>query len=124
MSKNFNIFCSECFSKNLYKYGKDKAGKQKYQCKTCCKQFSKDSSAKYPKCPICSAGTYLHHEYEHYSRFKWNSKNCNHTHVVLKKSVFYEPLDQEINSKFNFKRLRTNLNIVIDALYMYFKRNL
>ncbi|WP_300622486.1 hypothetical protein [uncultured Fusobacterium sp.] len=41
-------------------------------------------------------------------------------HVVLKKSVFYEPLAQEINSKFNFKRLRTNINIIIDALYMYF----
>ena len=27
---------------------------------------------------------------------------------------------QEINSKFNFKQLRTNLNIVIDTLYMYF----
>lgn len=124
MSKNFNICCPECFSKNLYKYGKDKTGKQKYQCKTCHKQFTKNSSAKqklnYPKCPICGAGTYLHHDYEHYSRFKCNSKKCNHIHVVLKKSVFYEPLAQEINSKFNFKRLRTNLNIVIDALYMYF----
>lgn len=85
MSKNFNICCSECFSKNLYKYGKDKAGKQKLN---------------YPKCSICGAGTYLHHDYEHYYRFKCNSKNYNHIHVVLKKSVFYEPLAQEINSKF------------------------
>ena len=125
MSKNFNICCPECFSKSLYKYGKDKTGKQKYQCKTCHRQFTKDSSAKQklncPKCPICGAGTYLHHDYEHYSRFKCNSKKCNHIHVVLKKSVFYEPLAQEINSKFNFKRLRTNLNIVIDALYIYFR---
>ena len=54
------------------------------------------------------------------SRFKCNSKKCNHVHVILKKSVFSEPLAQEINSKFNFKRLRTNINIVIDTLYMYF----
>lgn len=46
MSKNFNICCPECFSKNLYKYGKDKTGKQKYQCKTCYRQFTKDSNAK------------------------------------------------------------------------------
>lgn len=124
MSKIFNICCPDCFSKNLSKYGKDKTGQQKYRCKTCQRQFTKESSAKhklnYPKCPICGAGTYLHHDYEHYSRFKCNSKKCNHIQVVLKKSVFYEPLAQEINSKFNFKRLRTNINIVIDALYMYF----
>ena len=72
-----------------------------------------------PECPICGAETYLHHDYEHYSRFKCSYKKCNHIHVILKKSIFYEPLAQEINSKFNFKRLRTNLNIVIDALYMY-----
>lgn len=120
MSKIFNICCPDCFSKNLSKYGKDKTGQQKYRCKTCQRQFTKESSAKhklnYPKCPICGAGTYLHHDYEHYSRFKCNSKKCNHIHIVLKKSVFYEPLTQEINFKFNFKRLRTNINIVIDAL--------
>lgn len=63
----------------------------------------------------CGTETYLHHNYESYSRFKGN-----HIHVVLKKSVFYEPLTQEINSKFNFKHLRININIIIDTLYMYF----
>lgn len=24
--------------------------------------------------PICGTGIYLHHDYEHYSRFKYNSK--------------------------------------------------
>lgn len=124
MSKNFNICCPDCFSKNLYKYGKDKTGKQKYQCKNCQRQFTLNSSTKpkldYPKCHICGAGTFLHHDYEHYSRFKCNSKKCNHVHVVLKKSIFYESLAHEINSKINIKRLRTNINIVIDALYMYF----
>ena len=74
----------------------------------------------YPKSPICSAGTYLHHDYEYYSRFKGSSKKGNRIHVTLKKSIFYEPLAQEINFKFNFKHLRTNINIIIDALYMYF----
>ena len=119
MSEKFNICCPNCFSKELYKYGKDKTGQQKYRCKTCQRQFTKEFSAKhklnYPKYPICGAGTYLHHDYEHYSRFKCNFRKCNHIHVVLKKSTFYEPLTQEIDSKFNFKR-----NIVIDARYMYF----
>ncbi len=35
MSKNFNACSTDCFSKDLYKYGKDKTGKQKYQCKNC-----------------------------------------------------------------------------------------
>jgi len=124
MSKKFNICCPDCFSKNLSKYGKDKTGKQKYQCKDCHRQFTTKSSTKqnlnYPKCPVCGAGTFLHHDYEHYSRFKCNSKKCKNSHVVLKKSVLYEPMAQEIKSKFNLKRLRTNINIVIDALYMYF----
>lgn len=34
MSKKFNIYCPGCFSKNLYKYRKDKAGEQKYHYKT------------------------------------------------------------------------------------------
>lgn len=124
MSKNSNITCPHCFSKDLYKYGKDKPGHQKFLYKDCYRQFSlkprAQSKLNYPKCPVCDTGTFLLHDYEHYSRLKCNSKKCNHVHVVLKKSVFYEPIANEINSKFNFKRLRTNINIAIDALYMYF----
>ena len=72
MSKNFNICCPEYFSKNLYKYGKDKAGKQKYQCKTYHKQFTKDTSAKqklnYPNCPVFGSQICLYQDYEHQSR--------------------------------------------------------
>ena len=46
MSKNFNICCPDCFSKDLYKYGKDNTGEQKYRCKTCHRQFTKNASAK------------------------------------------------------------------------------
>ena len=44
MSKNFNICCPDCFSKNLYKYGKDNTGEQKYRCKTCHRQFTKNAA--------------------------------------------------------------------------------
>ena len=127
MSKNFNICCPDCFSKDLHKYAKNRTGKQKYRCKNCLRQFTLNSNTKpklnYPKCPICDAGTFLHHDYEHYCRFKCNSKKCNHIHAVLKKSIFYESLTNEINSKLHFKRLRTNINIVINTLYMYFNNS-
>lgn len=79
MSKNFNICCPGYFSKDLHKYKKDKTGKQKYCYKNCPRQFTLNSNTKpklnCPKCPIRGAGTFLHHDYEHYSRFKCNSKN-------------------------------------------------
>lgn len=63
MYKNFNICCPICFSKDLYKYEKDKTGKQKYQCKTCYRQFTKDFSTKsklnYPKCPVTQELIYI-----------------------------------------------------------------
>lgn len=80
-----NIICPKCFSKDLYRYDKDKDGFQKYQCKShgCLHQFTpakpkKIPSSKYPKCPVCGTSTYLHHDYEFYSRFTCNSKKCNH----------------------------------------------
>lgn len=80
-----NIICPKYFSKDLYRYGKDKDGFQKYQCKShrCLHQFTpgkpkKIPSSKYPKCPVCGTSTYLHHDYEFYSRFTCNSKKCNH----------------------------------------------
>ncbi len=86
-----NISCPRCFSKNLYRFGKNNLGHQKYQCKECARQFpanSKpgDNRRSYPKCPICNSGTYLHHDYFYYSRFKCNSRKCNHIHITLKKT--------------------------------------
>lgn len=124
MCKNIN--CPNCFSKNLYRYGKDKKKQQKYLCRDCNKQFSvnskitKDSNLNYPKCPICNSGTFKHHDYAHYTRFKCNSKLCNHVQVVLKHSTFKDEISNFIPKKINFKKLKTNINIVIDALYMYF----
>lgn len=59
------IICPKCFSKDLYRYGRDKDGFQKYQCKShgCLHQFTPDKSKKirssnYPKCPVCGASTF------------------------------------------------------------------
>lgn len=114
-----NIFYPRCFSKNLYHFGKNKLGHQKYQCKQCARQFSPNSNPNknkrpYPKCPICNSRTYLHHDYLYYSRFKCNSRKCNHIHIQVKKTSEFK------SETVSIKRLRTNINVVIDALYMCF----
>ena len=120
------IICPKCYSKDLYLYGKDKDGYQKYQCKAagCLHQFAPDRPKKirtshYPKCPICGASTYLHHDYDCYSRFTCNSKKCNYHFSIIKSSVFMKEASKLPNT-INLKRLRTNINLVIEALFMYF----
>lgn len=47
MCKNVNkISCPRCHSHNLYRFGKDKFGNQKYQCKDCKRQFAPDTLSK------------------------------------------------------------------------------
>ena len=105
-----NISCPRCFSKNLYRFGKNNLGNQKYQCKECARQFSANSKSSdnrrsYPKCPICNSGIYLHHDYFYYSRFKCNSRRCNHIHIVVKKTSNFGSISSEFNSKtINIKR--------------------
>ena len=68
-----------------------------------------------------NSGTYLHHDYLYYSRFKCNSRKCNHIHIAIKKTSNFDSISSEFKSKtINIKRLRTNTNVVIDTLYMYF----
>ena len=72
------VKCPECYSTELYKYGKDKYSNQKYLCKRCKRQFTLQSCKKnfknYPKCPVCGKGMYLHHKYKY--------------HFILKCSLF------------------------------------
>lgn len=124
-----HICCPDCFSKNLYFYGFEPKYKiQKYFCKKCHRQFTERSfikpNSKYPKCPVCGKGSFLHHDYTNYSRFKCNSKNCNHSFSVLKPTSIKAISSEAINSiKTSFKRIRTNINIIVDALYLYFINN-
>ena len=83
MDKIIPHCCPRCNSKKLYKYGKDKFGNQKYQCRVCKHQFAPGSISsgsngakplppeqrKYPSCPICEYSTQV----EHPDRFELNS---------------------------------------------------
>ncbi|PWM69619.1 MAG: IS6 family transposase, partial [Clostridiales bacterium] len=42
MDKIIPHCCPRCNSHSLYKYGKDKFGNQKYQCRICKHQFAPD----------------------------------------------------------------------------------
>ena len=125
----FNICCPDCFSKDLQLYGfEPKHNYQKYFCKKCHRQFNQNSFAKtkskYPKCPVCGKGSYLHHDYLYYSHFTCNNKSCNHSFKVVKSaSIKNISPEKIINFKDSFKRIRTNINIIIDALYLYFVNN-
>ena len=74
MDKIIPHCCPRCNSKKLYKYGKDKFGNQKYQCRICKHQFAPDfissgskgakplppEQRKYPSCPICGKAAFLY----------------------------------------------------------------
>ena len=77
------IKCPRCNSDKLYKFVLNKQAKQKYQCKSCKRQFTflgggGRHKINYPKCPKCGKVTYLHHSYKHYNRYKCNNRKCNH----------------------------------------------
>ena len=68
MTKN-NVSCPRCSSDDLYKFGHDQFGHQKYQCKKCKRQFApetlkerKPKQRKYADCPKCGKATFLHHD--------------------------------------------------------------
>ena len=72
------VKCPECYSTELYKFGKDKHSNQKYLCKRCRRQFTSLSVKKLnnPKCPVCGKGMYLHHKYKYHVSFKCNNRKC------------------------------------------------
>lgn len=73
MDKIIPNCCPRCNSHSLYKYGKDKFGNQKYQCRICKHQFAPDfvpsgsrgakplppQQRKYPSCPVCGKSAFL-----------------------------------------------------------------
>ena len=118
------IFCPHCFSKSIYKYGKDRHGNQKYLCRDCYhqfvtvkKQFNKQNSG-YPVCPICGRKTFLWHRYPHYIHFRCVSKKKHHS---IKVPIAAPLLKKKSFSKFSaacFKRFRFSSQIILLALIL------
>ena len=65
MEKLYQIRCPKCNNKtDIYRYGKDAHGHQKYQCKKCRHQWAPEArreigrprTKNYPSCPVCGKG--------------------------------------------------------------------
>ena len=125
-----NVVCPRCFSKDLYHFGKDKEGFQKYQCKQCKRQFAPDNpplnsrgQRNYPVCPACGKATFLHHDYTYYSNFRCCDKRCNHSFRVPKWIDVKPPSSELIPQSFSFNGMRHSLYTVLCALNYYFCGN-
>ena len=127
-----NLSCPRCFSKNLYKFGKDSHGNQKYQCKSCKRQWAPNYEPlfrlprkNYPACPKCGKATFLHHDYQLYSNFRCNDrKNCNHSFSVVKLVEVPATSSKDLKlESFTMKRMRHPFHIVLAALVQYFIAN-
>lgn len=126
--------CPRCNSHSLYKYGKDKFGNQKYQCRKCKHQFAPDfvscgskgakplppEQRKYPSCPVCGKSAFLHHDYDDYSNYRCSDKKCNHSFFQAKTTVKLPPSMSNIIGKDNFKRMRHSIHLVITALTLFY----
>lgn len=123
MAKIITIKCSKCNSHLLYKYGKDKFGNQKYQCRCCKYQFAPDYALKprkHPLCPRCGKGSFLHHDYADYFNYRCGDKKCNHSFFVCKPTVKLPPSMSQLVGKADFKGLRHPVQLVITALTMFY----
>lgn len=117
--------CPKCNSHSLYKYGKDKFGNQKYQCRICKHQFAPNyvktrTERKYPSCPVCGKASFLHHDYDHYSNYRCVDKKCNHSFFAPKPTVILPPSMSNFIGKSNFKRMRHSTHLVVTALTMFY----
>ena len=134
MDKIIPHCCPRCNSHSLYKYGKDKFGDQKYQCRICKHQFAPDfissgskgakplppEQRKYPSCPICGKAAFLHHDFDDYSNYRCCDKKCNHSFFRAKPTVKIPPSMSNIFGKNDFKRMRHSIHLVITALVMFY----
>ena len=124
-----SVKCPKCHSTNLYRFGKDPKGFQKYQCKDCKRQFAPDSplkprpKANHPTCPVCGKASFLHHDYKYYSNYRCGIKSCYHSFFVAKTFDIDLPSSMAITGKIDFKRMRFPLHIVLTALNLFYLSN-
>jgi uncharacterized protein YbaR (Trm112 family) len=63
-TEDWVICCPECRSEAVYRYGKTKAGKQRFLCLLCGRQFSfgsqKSDMKRRPACPVCKSPMHVY----------------------------------------------------------------
>lgn len=103
---NPKVTYPRCFPDDLYKFGFDPHGNQKYLYKDCKHQFAPETlkftsnktrskvdpgNHKYPSCLRCGKASFLHRDYKYYSNFSCCDKECNHYFFVPKNEAIKPP---------------------------------
>ena len=129
MEKLYQIRCPKCNNKtDIYRYGKDAHGHQKYQCKKCRHQWAPEArreigrprTKNYPSCPVCGKAAFLHHDKEHYSNYRCCDKKCSHSFFVPKPTAISAPSMSKLFGKTDFKRMRYPVHVILTALSMFY----
>jgi len=104
-------------------------GYQEYLGQSCYRQFAperlkasagKIGGRKYPSCPCCGKGSFLHHDHNHYSNYRCGDKRCNHSFFVWKNTAINAPSMSKLFGKHNFKRMCYLVHPIITALCMFY----
>ena len=119
------VKCTEYYSTELYKNGKDKKANQKYLYEKSRRQFTLQSIKKLnnSKYPIYGKGMYLHHKYKYHISFKCNNKQCNHTIKQITPSAIDDPSSEKTFGKDTFSGHRLSINTIINAINLYYSLN-
>ena len=135
MAKLYQISCPKCNNKvDFRRYGKDKYGHQKYQCRKCWHQFAPETPTRVegypcgrrrkplytPTCPVCGRLTFLHHDKEHYAHYTCCDKKCRHSVFVPKPAAISVPSMSKLFGKTDFKRMRYPVHVALMALSMFY----
>ena len=72
----------------------------------------------YPKCPKYGKGTYLHHSYKHYNRYK-----CNHILVKHHITNIDDASSKLLTGTLSMKGMRFPLHFILTSLTLYFLNN-
>ena len=119
MSTTLPHFCPKCNgSAKFYRFGRDKSGNQKYQCRECKHQFTLVSlppgkrgrqcaeKRKYPSCPKCGKASFLHHDFPTHQNFRCADKKCNHSFFCPKDTKLPPSFKAQLCGKTDFKHMR------------------
>ena len=124
MQKVCHFQCPKCNNKqSFYRYGKDKFGNQKYQCRKCWHQFAPEKPThkqKHLPCSKCGKATFVHHDYELYTNYRCGDKKCYHSMFVPKPTAISVPSMSKLFGKADFKRMRYPVHTIISALSMFY----
>ena len=74
----------------------------------------------HPRCLKYGKGTYLHHSYNYYNRYKCNNKRNNHIIVKHHTTNIDIASSELVSASLSMKEIRFPLHVILTALTLYF----